>query len=290
MKIGLIGLDTSHSEIFTKLLNDSQASHYVAGAKITHAIPTYSKDLPISRERFLNYYKIVTSKYGVIPVEDVEELMTVVDAVIIGTVDGRNHLDWFKKVVSYSKPVFIDKPVVMSSNEMKELINLSKVHHTPVMSSSSLRFSESVIAAANNTEIESGYFFGPTPRQQQMPGYFWYGIHLLEMVVTIFGTKVKHMKIETYPDCEQIHMTFASGKHVIIRGENDWHNRFGAILHSKESVHSLRLWEEEKPYYAGLIEQVVHFFETGVSPVPIEETEQIIELIERIASLCREQF
>lgn len=288
MNIGLIGLDTSHCEIFTRLLNDSSAPYYVKGGQITHAIPTYSEDLPISRERFPNYYEIVTKKYGVIPVEDVEELMAAVDAVIIGTVDGRNHLEWFKKIVSYSKPIFIDKPVVMSNVEMQKLINLSKMHNTPVMSSSSLRFSESVAAVANNKNIQSGYFFGPTPRQEQMPGYFWYGIHLLEMVVTIFGTEVEKMNIVKFKDCEQIHLTFTNEKHAILRGENDWHNRFGAILHSKESVHSLRLWEEEKPYYAGLIEQVVHFFEAGVSPVAIEETERIIGLIERINRLSNE--
>lgn len=288
MKIGLIGLDTSHSEIFTKLLNDPKTPHHVTGAQITHAIPAYSEDLPISRERFPDYYEIVTNKYGVIPVEDVEELMAAVDAVIIGTVDGRNHLDWFKKIVSYSKPVFIDKPVVMSSMEMKELIKLSREYNTPVMSTSSLRFSESVAAVAKNTDIQSGYFFGPIPRQEQMPGYFWYGIHLLEMVVTIFGPEVEKVKIVTYPDCEQIHMTFAGGKHAIIRGDNDWHNRFGAILHSKENLHSLRLWEENKPYYAGLIEQVVHFFETRVSPVAIEETERIVGLIEKINLLSNE--
>ena len=290
MKVGLIGLDTSHSEIFTRLLNDSEDPYYVKGAQITHVIPTYSKDLPISRERFPKYYEKVTKKYGVIPVEFVEELMATVDAVIIGTVDGRNHLEWFKKIVSYRKPVFIDKPIVMSSLEMQELINLSKMHNTPVMSSSSLRFSESVVAVAGNKDIQSGYFFGPTPLQEQMPGYFWYGIHLLEMVVTIFVTNVEKMKVETYADCEQIHMTFTSGKHAIIRGESEWHNRFGAILHSNENVHSLRLWEEEKPYYAGLIEQVVRFFETGVSPVPIEETEEIVGLLERILSLCSKQF
>ena len=287
MKIGLIGLDTSHSEIFTRLLNDSEDPHHVKGAQITHVIPTYSNDLPISRERFPDYYEIVTNKYGVIPVEDVEEFMTVVDAVIIGTVDGRNHLEWFKKVVSHSKPVFIDKPIVMNSGEMKELINLSKIYHTPIMSSSSLRFSESVVQS-KNTEIQSGYFYGPTPRQEKMPGYFWYGVHLVEMVVTIFGTQVEKMKLETYKDCEQIHMTFSDGKHAIIRGENEWHIRFGAILHSKENVHALRLWEEEKPYYAGLTEQIVRFFETGVSPVPIEETEEIVGLLEKISSLCSE--
>lgn len=126
MKIGLIGLDTSHSEIFTRLLNDLDDTNHVKGAKITHAIPTFSEDLPISSNRFPDYYQIVIKKYGVEEVETVEEIMNEVDAIIIGTVDGRNHLDWFKQVVTYRKPVFIDKPVVMSSEEMAEVMSLSK--------------------------------------------------------------------------------------------------------------------------------------------------------------------
>ncbi|MFJ7970201.1 Gfo/Idh/MocA family oxidoreductase [Psychrobacillus sp. NPDC096389] len=285
MNIGLIGLDTSHSEIFTRLLNDHHDLHYITGAKITHSIPTYSKDLPISSNRFSNYFEIVTNKYEVTPVENLEQFMNAVDAVIIGTVDGRNHLDWFKKIVAYRKPIFIDKPIVMSSVEMGELIELTNKHNTPVMSSSSLRFSESVMKVAKEPNIRSGYFFGPTPLQVQMPGYFWYGIHLLEMVVTIFGSEVEQMKLEVQPDCEYLHLRFTNGKHVLIQGEDDWHNRFGAVLHLPDQVHLLKLWEEQKPYYAGLIEHVVQFFKTGISPVPLKETAQIIGLIEKINRL-----
>ncbi|MFJ5768986.1 Gfo/Idh/MocA family oxidoreductase [Psychrobacillus sp. NPDC093180] len=285
MKIGLIGLDTSHSEIFTRLLNDRNDPYYVKGARITHAIPTFSEDLPISKSRFPQYFEIVINKYGVIPIDNVATFMNAVDAVILGTVDGRNHLDWFKKIVGYGKPVFIDKPIVMSSAEMKELMKLSAEHRTPVMSASSLRFAESVSRIANKGDIQSGYFFGPTPMQAQMPGYFWYGIHLVEMVVTLFGTEVEHINYEVHSDCEQIHFTFVNGKHVIIRGENAWHNRFGAILHSEEQIHSLQLWTEQKPYYAGLIEHVVAFFKTGVTPVSLEETAKIIHLIENINKL-----
>lgn len=285
MKIGLIGLDTSHSEIFTRLLNDHNDPYHVRGARITHAIPTFSYDLAISRDRFPTYFEVVKNKYGVILIEDVEEFMTSVDAVIIGTVDGRNHLEWFKKVVGYRKPVFIDKPIVMSSVEMEELRKLTVEHNTPVMSSSSLRFSESVVGAKEDPTIHSGYFYGPTPLQEQMPGYFWYGIHLLEMVVTIFGTAIEQLKLEVLPDCEQVHLTYTNGKHVIIRGESSWHNRFGAVLHAPEKVHTLNLWEEKKPYYAGLVEHIVEFFETREPSVTLEETAQIIQLIEKINRL-----
>ena len=282
MNIGLIGLDTSHSEIFTRLLNDGSDPHHVQGATITHAIPTFSEDLPISSSRFPDFYQIVVQKYGVSEVETVEELMKEVDAVIIGTVDGRNHLDWFKQVVPYEKPVFIDKPVVMSSEEMAEVIRLSHQYGTPVMSSSALRFSESVMTANKNGEWSSGYFFGPTPMEEKLPGYFWYGIHLVEMAVTLFGTGVDNVKVEQKPDCHHVHLTYKDGRHLLIRGETEWHGRFGAVLHSADEVQTLKLWEEEKPFYAGLVEHIVAFFETGEAAISIEETMEIVKIIEDI--------
>ncbi|MEK3973939.1 Gfo/Idh/MocA family oxidoreductase [Psychrobacillus sp. FSL K6-1267] len=282
MKIGLIGLDTSHSEIFTRLLNDLDDTYHVKGAKITHAIPTFSEDLPISSNRFPDYYQIVIKKYGVAEVETVEEIMNEVDAIIIGTVDGRNHLDWFKQVVTYRKPVFIDKPVVMSSEEMAEVMGLSKKNGTPVMSSSALRFSESVMAVNRKGNWSSGYFYGPTPMQEQMPGYFWYGIHLVEMAVTLFGTGVDKVQVEYKSDCHQVHLTYKDGRHLLIRGESEWHGRFGAVLHSADDVQMLKLWEEEKPFYAGLVEYIVEFFETGKGAVSLEETAEIVRIIEEI--------
>ena len=282
MKIGLIGLDTSHSEIFTRLLNDEMDPYHVKGGTITHTIPAYSKDLPISSERFPAYFETVTTKYGVHPIEDVEEFMNIVDAVIIGTVDGRNHLEWFKDVVRYGKPVFIDKPIVLSSVEIDELMKLATQYNTPVMSSSSLRFSESVINITGKEDLRGGYFYGPVPMQEKMPGYFWYGIHLIEMIVTIFGTAIEKIELKAEGNHDHLYMIFKNGAEVIVRGEHSWHDRFGAVLHSPEYVQTLTLWKEEKPYYARLLEHVVAFFESGISAVSLNETAEIIKIIERI--------
>ena len=290
MNIGLIGLDTSHCEIFTRLLNDSKDPYHVKGGEITHAIPTFSADLPISSTRFPAYFETVTTKYGVCPIEDVDAFMTAVDAVIIGTVDGRNHLEWFKKVVHYGKPIFIDKPIVMSSLEMAELMKLSADYSTPVMSSSSLRFSESVLNIVDNKKLKSGYFYGPVPMQGEMPGYFWYGIHLVEMIVTIFGTNIDQIELDSHEDHEYVYMSYSDGKKVILRGDYTWHDRFGAVLHSSENELTLKLWEEEKPYYAGLMEHIITFFESRITPVPLTETAEIINIIERINEVRKSGF
>ncbi|MBP2242255.1 hypothetical protein J2Z40_002829 [Cytobacillus eiseniae] len=284
MKIGLIGLDTSHSEIFTRLLNDSSDPHHVAGGTITHAFPVFSEDLPISRDRFLHYKEIVENKYKVKIVENIDLFMKSVDAVLLATVDGRNHLLWLKNIVHYKKPIFIDKPIVMSSDELKTVVELSENFQTPIMSSSSLRYAQS-ITNKETSDIVSAYIYGPLPQQQAMPGYFWYGIHSLEMIVTLFGTDIVTIKKEKYENYELLYLTFATNRQVIFRGDYDWHNRFGGIIHYKEQIETFKLWQDEQPYYRNLLVEIIAFFNTSKSPVSLDETAQIIKLIEQINSL-----
>lgn len=285
MKIGLIGLDTSHSEIFTRLLNDTNDPHSVKGGTITHALPVFSKDLPISRDRFQHYKNIVENKYKVKIVEDIDMFMKNVDAVLLATVDGRNHLHWLKTIIQYKKPIFIDKPIVMSSDEMRALIDLSENHQTPIMSSSSLRYAQS-IKKIDASDFVNAYVFGPLPQQAAMPGYFWYGIHLIEMIVTLFGTDILTIKREKFGEkYELLTLSFSDSRQVILRGDYNWHNQFGGVIHYKDRTETFELWQDERPYYANLLAEVVEFFKTGSSPVPLEETAKIIKLIEEINML-----
>ena len=284
MRIGLIGLDTSHSEIFTSLLNDKSATHHVPGGRITHAMPIYSEDLPISYERFPKYRDIVEQQYEVSIVTEVDSLMNHVDAVIIGTVDGRNHLQWFKQVVAYKKPVFIDKPIVLSESELEEVIQLAKFYNTPVMSSSSLRYADSVkrLGSLGMEHFESGYFYGPLPMQTVMPGYFWYGIHTIELIVALLGSDLEVVKRERARNHETLHLLRNGKEDVLFRGDYSWHDRFGGVLHFENRSESFQLWKDERPYYANLLEEMITFFQTGITKVSLEETAKIIRLIEEI--------
>lgn len=289
MRIGLIGLDTSHSEIFTRLLNDTNDPNHVAGGKITHALPIFSMDLPISRDRFQLYKNIVENKYKVKIVENIDVFMRSVDAVLLATVDGRNHLSWLKKIVRYKKPIFIDKPIVMSSDEMKTVIELSETHQTPIMSSSSLRYAQS-IKNIDSSDFISAYIYGPLPQQTAMPGYFWYGIHLIEMIITLFGTDIRSIKKEKFNEAyELLMLSFSNGRQVIVRGDYHWHNHFGGIIHYKDRAETFELWQDKRPYYANLLAEIMKFFQTGLTPVPLEETAVIIKLIEQINLLERDR-
>ena len=86
VKLGIIGLDTSHAVAFTKLIN-SGAEEWAQGFKIVAAYPQGSQIIKSSYERIPKYIEEV-KKYDVEIVESIAELLEKVDCVFLETNDG----------------------------------------------------------------------------------------------------------------------------------------------------------------------------------------------------------
>src|SRR6478735_8971037 len=57
IRVGIIGLDTSHVPAFTKILNDPKASGDLAGFRVVAGFPGGSPDVASSRDRVEGYTK-----------------------------------------------------------------------------------------------------------------------------------------------------------------------------------------------------------------------------------------
>ncbi|HOH29774.1 MAG TPA: Gfo/Idh/MocA family oxidoreductase, partial [Candidatus Hydrogenedentes bacterium] len=114
LKIGLIGLDTSHVIVYSQLLNDTENADHVPGGKIVAAYKGGSPDLKPSASRVDDYTKQLEEDFGVKIVPTIEELCSMVDAVLLTSVDGRPHLEQVRPVFKAGKRVFIDKPLAGS--------------------------------------------------------------------------------------------------------------------------------------------------------------------------------
>ena len=63
LRIGLIGLDTSHVIAFTKIINDPKATGSLANAKVVAAFKGGSRDIPSSADRIDKYTETLTNEY-----------------------------------------------------------------------------------------------------------------------------------------------------------------------------------------------------------------------------------
>ena len=98
IKIGIVGLDTSHVVAFTQLLNDTKSPSHVPGAKVVAAFKGGSPDIESSHSRVDGYTKTLQEKWGVEIVDSIPALCAKVDVVLLESVDGRPHLEQVRPV------------------------------------------------------------------------------------------------------------------------------------------------------------------------------------------------
>jgi predicted dehydrogenase len=282
VKIGMIGLDTSHAAAFTKLLNDPNNPFHVKGGRVVMACPVGSLDFELSYSRISGITKEV-EQYGVQLVDTIEEVAEHCDAILVESVDGRVHLEQVSILVPYKKPIFIDKPLCLRSSDAFKMVELSERYNTPIMSSSALRFAQGLgraLAIKNKGNIIGADCFGPMEMVETQPGYFWYGIHTIEMLYAILGSGSQHVRAISNLDSDLIVSQWEDGRIGTVRGNRKGNYNFGAVIHFEKGNEYVQIDSSGKPFYASLLEQILQFFHNGEPIVPIRETLEIIRFIE----------
>lgn len=277
LRIGIIGLDTSHVTAFTKLINDAKSKDHVPGGKVIVAFKGGSADIESSINRVEEYTRQLQTNYGVKIVATIEELCQQVDVVLLESVDGRPHLEQARPVIKAGKPLFIDKPVAGSLRDAVEIYKLAREAKVPVFTSSSYRYYESLVAVqkTNVGDIRAVISWGPAHLEPHHPDLFWYGIHPTEALFTILG-----------PGCESVSRTTTDHTDVIT---GLWSGGRVGTLHAlkqggphKVVVFGSKGIAEQKGSgdYAPLVREIMKFFQTGVAPVSPEESLAIYTFME----------
>src|SRR5436190_11820044 len=201
LRVGIIGLDTSHAIEFAAALNTPRPADAKYGCKVVAAYPQGSRDIASSVSRIPEY----TAKMKAMNVEivdSIDALLTKVDAVLLETNDGRPHLEQLRPCLKAKKPVFIDKPVAASLADVITVFEEAKAAGVPVFSASGLRYGKSTQEIRQGSlgkvlKVEAG---SPAHLEPTHPDLFWYGIHGVESLVTLMGTGADKVKRGTTSD------------------------------------------------------------------------------------------
>ncbi|MDF1815210.1 MAG: Gfo/Idh/MocA family oxidoreductase [Verrucomicrobiales bacterium] len=275
IKVGIIGLDTSHSIAFTKDMNAENATGNLAKCRVVAAFPEGSKNIESSSSRIPGYTEKITAM-GVEIVPSIEALLEKVDAVLLETNDGHPHLEQVIPVLQAGKRVFVDKPIAGSLKDAIAIFEASEKYQIPLFSSSSLRFGKDTQAVRSGAhgKIVSCRTTSPAKTEPSHPDLFWYGIHGVESLFTVMGTGCQSVKRSSTED----------GKIMV---EGTWENgRTGTFLEGKgyhgEAVNEKGETIKVGSYdgYRPLVEKIADYFVTGAMPVTSQETLEIYAFME----------
>ncbi len=274
IKIGIIGLDTSHVIAFTKAFNDPKATGVLADCKVVAAYPKGSPDIESSTSR-VPKYTAQMKEMGIEIVPSIEALLEKVDAVCLETNDGRPHLKQVLPVLKAKKRVFIDKPIAGSLEDAIAIFAASEKYGVPLFSSSSLRFS------SQNQEVRNGSLGkvtyakagSPASIEKTHPDLFWYGIHGVESLFTVMGTGCQSV-VRSETDDGKIRVTgkWSGGR----TGVFEERKGYGGTVKGEKGEIEIGKYDGYKP----LVVEIAKYFKTGEIPVSPEETLEIFAFME----------
>lgn len=189
--VGIIGSDNSHALIFSKLTNipdEASGMYAYPDVRITGIFGLDKKrTAEVAEEgRIERIY------------DNPEDMLGKVDAVMVVFRHGGLHARYALPFIQAGIPTWIDKPFVIEPGEGEHIIECARKHHTLITGGSTCKYAEDVLFLKNEVtrqdmtgNILSGALNFPADLQSAYGGLFFYGTHLAEMMLTIFGYDVR---------------------------------------------------------------------------------------------------
>lgn len=277
IRVGIIGLDTSHVVHFTRLLNAENPPPKLAGCRVVAAYPQGSPDIESSVSRVPRYTQEVQAM-GVEIVDSIAELLPRVDAVLLETNDGRPHLRQALPVLKAGKRMFIDKPMAASLVDVIAIFEAAKHYGVPLFSTSALRYGKGTVAAHQGSigPIVGCDTHCSCPLEPTHPDLFWYGIHGVEPLFAVMGTGCKSVS-RTHTAGEDLAVgVWEGGRIGSFRGMRVGKSTYGGLAFGTTGTLEVGTYGGYEP----LVVIIVDFFRHGVPPITAEETIEIFAFME----------
>ncbi|HEY0283339.1 MAG TPA: Gfo/Idh/MocA family oxidoreductase [Rhizomicrobium sp.] len=225
VRVGLIGLDTTHVTTFADLLHNPYNGDHIPGAKVVAGFAGGSPDMAASADRVGGFTAELRDKYGVAILDTPEAVADASDIVFILSCDGRTHPGLFASVAGRSRPVFIDKPLAVSLADAQQIYELAAKTNTKIFASSAFRWSDGLVAALNSIRASGEKITGCRVRywgqiQPTQGRFFWYGIHGADMLMAVMGCGASTVEARTDGTKDYIEIEHKDGRRSTMIGDH----------------------------------------------------------------------
>jgi predicted dehydrogenase len=254
IRVGIIGAENSHTIGFGKLFNVDKKFPGVEVLYVWGETDEFARN---------------AAEKGSIPtiVKDPSEMMGKIDALIVDHRHPKFHLGAALPFVKAGIPTFVDKPFCYRVDEGKEFLKIAREAGTPVTSFSSIAQSDGTFDLKAQVQaigdIEHVFSFGPADINSEYGGIFFYGVHVVQPLMFVFGEDVVRVRITRTSKGATASIMFESGRDASLlftQGRDR-----GTMVFTKESTIKLepRVEESDPPRH---YRDIVSMFRTGKEP------------------------
>ncbi|MBQ7982002.1 MAG: hypothetical protein IJ302_00390 [Clostridia bacterium] len=258
-------LDNWHANYYPEFLRQTIAE-YGFDAAVTDAYAMY--DLPGG---------VTTADWcaerGIRQHTSPKAFLDAVDAImVIGADDARLHNEIAPEPLKSGKPTFVDKTFAPDYASGTALFALAREHRTPVFTTSAQRYCQSILDYRQTHPQPPRFVSTVGPHSLDN-----YAVHQFEPMVALMGCGAQRVKAFSAGDAvTQLMIDWGGGRMAsFLQTPNPW-AEFNFMV--SDGTNGARLASED--FYINTMREILTFFETGISPVPQEETMEILALID----------
>jgi hypothetical protein len=237
----------------------------INGARVTHVWTDDPADA------------LKVSRASLVPnvVQRPEDVIGKVDAVIIATDKGYEHVERCRPFIEAGIPVFIDKPLVDNEQDLKTFSRWVE-EGKPIMSSSSMRYCKEFMPFRCST-----YNLGEIRYASITVCKSWetYGIHALESIYPIIGPGFLSARNTGTKERNIVHFKHKCGADVIAVATNDMYGGWGLLQLCGTVSHAQAVASDDFYAFKAQLEIFIQYLRTGIHPFPFSETQELMKMV-----------
>ncbi|NLY17916.1 MAG: Gfo/Idh/MocA family oxidoreductase [Clostridiaceae bacterium] len=234
-RVGIIGSDNSHALAFSKLTNiknELTGEYEFPDIRVTAIYGHDEKRTEeVAREGRIEFIA-----------KDPKEMFSRVDAVMVVFRHGDLHAEYALPFVEAGIPTWIDKPFTIKISDAKKLIEAAEKNNTLLTGGSTCKYAYDIVMLKNSVEndksfgeILSGVMNFPANPDSEYGGLFFYGPHLAEMLMNVFGYDVKSV-ITSESNGNIIAVAKYDRYHVVMNFTKEAPRYLGIIYGEKKTI------------------------------------------------------
>lgn len=274
--IGIIGAENSHTIEYGRIFNISKK---FPGAALRYVWGETSE------------FAQTAAREGNIPVivQDPGEMLGKINALIVDHRHPKYHLPAALPFVKAGIPCFIDKPFCYRLEEGKRFLETARLFGAAVTSYSSVsqsnKTADMAAQAAKLSDISQIVMTGPADPESVYGGIFFYGIHMVQPLITVFGESIEKVRFTRSGKQSGANLVYRNGRLVTFiftshsNGWQTWVERPEGMIKLESDV--------PEPDPGKNYTDMVEMFRTGKEPVShssILTSVAVLEALERSVS------
>ncbi len=244
---------------------EAPQSFGIDGARVTHVWTDHPDDAP----------RVAAASLIPNVVSRPEDVIGEVDAVIVATDIGHEHVARCRPFIEAGLPMFVDKPLVDSAEDLAVFRRWAGEGHA-ILSGSGLSYAREFEPYHGGAKKLGDLRYASVTTSKSWERY---GIHALSGIYPIFGPGFVSARNTGGPKRAVVHLTHRSGADACVAAIDDMYGGFGCLqlCGTKDSA-QLRMSDTFYAFKAQLVD-FVRYLRTGERPFPWSETEELMRLV-----------